>query len=373
MRALEERSAGERRATTPRHDLRTSRPRSQRAPEEAGPAAEGPACRSCGAPVDPRQLVCLECGARVALKEQRSWATEPGADRRAPRRRDRDRRRAVRLRDLGADERRRAAARPPQPRRRRRPAGGARPAPRARPSSRARDRSRALDAGPPPPRSPRANPNAIPGWPAGITAHTVVLVTTSDEPAARNVAREARRAGLEAGLIRSDPYDLGTGLWIVFTGRFDTREGAVRQAAGLQQQYPGAYPQLDSEGPVAPEHPGRVRRADAAARPGAAARLPRARSSSRRPSRRERAGRSRPPARRPPARRAPRRAHASGSPARRRSSCRAPGRRAGRPGARRSRPRSGSGQGGTGGRPARPRARPATGRRPHRSRPAPAG
>ncbi len=87
-------------------------------------------------------------------------------------------------------------------------------------------------------------PGAIPGWPTGLRAHTVVLVTTSDGPAARSLARDARRTGLEAGLIRSDAYGLGTGLWIVFTGRFDTREGAVRQAAGLQQQYPGAYPQL---------------------------------------------------------------------------------------------------------------------------------
>ena len=95
-----------------------------------------------------------------------------------------------------------------------------------------------------PAEEPAVNPNAIPGWPAGVSAHTVVLVTSSDGPAAHNVAREARRSGLEAGLIRSDPYNLGSGLWIVFTGRFDTREGAVRQAAGLQDRYPGAYPQL---------------------------------------------------------------------------------------------------------------------------------
>ena len=44
---------------------------------EAAAPADGPACRSCGEPVDPQQLVCLNCGARVALKEHRSWATEP--------------------------------------------------------------------------------------------------------------------------------------------------------------------------------------------------------------------------------------------------------------------------------------------------------
>ena len=34
-------------------------------------------CPSCGEPVDRRQLVCLNCGARVALREPTSWAREP--------------------------------------------------------------------------------------------------------------------------------------------------------------------------------------------------------------------------------------------------------------------------------------------------------
>jgi hypothetical protein len=84
----------------------------------------------------------------------------------------------------------------------------------------------------------------VPGWPRGLTAHTVVLVTSSDRAAALNVAREARSTGLEAGLMRSDPYDLGTGLWIVYSGRFTTPEGAQRQASQLAGRYPGAYPQL---------------------------------------------------------------------------------------------------------------------------------
>jgi len=86
--------------------------------------------------------------------------------------------------------------------------------------------------------------DTVPGWPEGVTAHTVVLVTSSDRAAALNVAKEARGTGLEAGLLRSDPYDLGSGLWIVFSGRFTTPEGAQRQAAQLADRYPGAYPQL---------------------------------------------------------------------------------------------------------------------------------
>jgi hypothetical protein len=89
-----------------------------------------------------------------------------------------------------------------------------------------------------------ARRRVVPGWPKGLSAFTVILVTSGDRRAALNVAKEARSKGLEAGLIRSDPYDLGTGLWIVYSGRFTTVEGAERQASQLAERYPGAYPQL---------------------------------------------------------------------------------------------------------------------------------
>jgi hypothetical protein len=81
-------------------------------------------------------------------------------------------------------------------------------------------------------------------WPHGVTAYTVVLVTSSDRGAARQVAREAAQSGLEAGLLRSDDYDLGTGLWVVFAGRFDIQASAERQAGNLAARYPGAYATL---------------------------------------------------------------------------------------------------------------------------------
>jgi cell division septation protein DedD len=195
----------------------------------------GSTCRSCGAPVDRRQLVCLECGARVALKKERSWATEPRAPVAAL---------LVVLIVIGAGLFGFAISELTSD-----DGSGevAQEAPAAEAPAVVAGREQGTERSPqpaPPEDEPQSNPNAVPGWPAGVRAHTVVLVTTSDRPAARNVAREARRAGLEAGLLSSDRYDLGTGLWIVFTGRFDTREGAVRQAADLQDRYPGAYPQL---------------------------------------------------------------------------------------------------------------------------------
>jgi hypothetical protein len=90
----------------------------------------------------------------------------------------------------------------------------------------------------------RATRSLLLKWPPDLTGHTVVLLNTSDRAAARRVARGAARSGIEAGLLRSDDYDLGAGLWIVFAGRFDTRRGAVRQSENLGGRYPGAYVQL---------------------------------------------------------------------------------------------------------------------------------
>jgi SPOR domain len=90
----------------------------------------------------------------------------------------------------------------------------------------------------------RATRSLLLNWPPDLTGHTVVLLNTSNRAAARRVARDAARSGIEAGLLRSEDYDLGTGLWIVFAGRFDTRRGAERQSENLASRYPGAYVQL---------------------------------------------------------------------------------------------------------------------------------
>jgi predicted nucleic acid-binding Zn ribbon protein len=209
---------------------------------QADPPAARTTCPTCGEPVDPHQLVCLNCGGRVALRERRSRTADPlvpvavalialvaiGAGLFG-----------FAISELTSDEGDAAGqAAGPAPRETAEGpsvVSGSEQEPRTSPET-------ATSEEPAPPR--KANPSAVPGWPRGLRAYTVVLVSSSDGPAARRVARQARGSGLEAGLIRSEPYDLGSGLWIVFTGRFDTREGAVRQAAGLQDRYPGAYPQL---------------------------------------------------------------------------------------------------------------------------------
>jgi hypothetical protein len=189
------------------------------------------ACPSCSEPAETGQLVCLSCGARIALGR-----SEPLGERRS-------------LQNAGAialllsvvvlgagafgfalseltgdpDGDVEAAGRTQQP------------APSTSSGSPQTDTEDQLGASQAPRRSPLLE------WPAGVKGFTVVLMTAGDRPAARRVALEAAQAGLEAGLLRSDDYDLGTGMWIVFAGRFDTQASAERQAANLGERYPGAY------------------------------------------------------------------------------------------------------------------------------------
>jgi hypothetical protein len=198
-------------------------------------------CPHCGEPVDPRQLVCLNCGGRIALRERAILGREPlpatavvfilvaamsglllGLG----------------LSSLGGDDdggggsAQQASATAPQA-----TAEGTG-------TSAGQPEAPTVVGGGEQEKQTPARQRGVPGWPKGLTAHTVVLVTSSDRAAALNVAKEARASGLEAGLIRSDPYDLGTGLWIVYSGQFTTPEGAQRQASQLAGRYPGAYPQL---------------------------------------------------------------------------------------------------------------------------------
>jgi predicted nucleic acid-binding Zn ribbon protein len=209
--------------------------------DDGGPAS----CERCGAPAAPGQLVCTSCGARLALgrRRTRNVAAIAAAA-------------VVAVLGVGAagfarseitsDEGATVVAEPEQapP-----PAasagepqeatqgGGAEAGEQGGGSAAGQETAPAEE----PPSEPRS---LLLDWPADLTAHTVVLVSSSDRPAALRVARAAAKSGIEAGMLRSDDYNLGTGLWIVFAGRFNTPEGAARQASDLAERYPGAYPQL---------------------------------------------------------------------------------------------------------------------------------
>ena len=202
-------------------------------------------CPHCGEPVEPHQLVCLNCGGRVALRERVPLAREPMTALAAVlvavivigavlfgfaiselTSGDGD--------DGGGGTRASATA----------PAADTETTQPDAPAAEEPEAPAVVDGETQAPEAAPPRKRGVPGWPKGLTAHTVVLVTSSDRSAALNVAKEARSNGLEAGMFPSDPYDLGTGLWIVYSGRFSTREGAQAQASQLAGRYPGAYPQL---------------------------------------------------------------------------------------------------------------------------------
>jgi hypothetical protein len=185
-------------------------------------------CPRCGEPAEPGQLVCLECGNRIALKEE-------GGERRSL-----ERLPAVALLltvvVIGAGAFGFALSELTD-----NSDGNASAADTAKtPSATTGTPQTETETGAAQP----ASQSLLMKWPAGLTAYTVVIVTSGDRPAAKRVADEAAKSGLEAGLLKSDDYDLGTNLWIVFAGRFDTQASAERQAGNLGDRYPGAYATL---------------------------------------------------------------------------------------------------------------------------------
>jgi len=191
------------------------------------PPAEALPCPHCFAATEPGQLVCLECGETLGL----------GAPR-VPKRRTPLIALAAVVALLGAAGAGFAVSELTSD-----DDGGVAPAASARPAadaSGARQKASASGvAG-----SSESGPVALAAWPEDLSAYTVVLVTSSDEAGARKVAWGAARAGLEAGLLRSDDYlELGEGFWLVFAGRFKTVAAAERRAVKLGARYEGAYPQ----------------------------------------------------------------------------------------------------------------------------------
>ena len=139
-------------------------------------------CPRCGEPAEPGQLVCLECGGRIALKQEDEDQGRRGSLDRLP---------AVALLlcvvVIGAaafgfalseltdgDGDSSAADRSSEP----------------KPSAETGGPQTETDTGEAqqPARSPLLN------WPKDLTAYTVVIVSSSDRPAAKRVAEEEQRA-----------------------------------------------------------------------------------------------------------------------------------------------------------------------------------
>lgn len=232
--------------------------------EQPAPAAEAPTrltCPNCGAPADEGQLMCLECGSRLALGYQRppSWRLPAavigvvlliagiGV--------------AIALASVTGDASKTTAAAPTTPA----PAQSApsdtpptastpAPAPAASTTTPAPSSDAGATGGTATP-APAPADAAPSGWPPGKSAFTVILASMTTEAEAKDKLAAAEAAGITgAAILRSDDFPtLNPGYWVVFDGQYDSVEQAQSQAASDRGkgEFSDAYPRFVSKDPNA--------------------------------------------------------------------------------------------------------------------------
>ena len=222
------------------------------------------ACPTCGAPAEAGQLICLECGSRIALAYRRppSWrvplaivsvvvlAAAGGI--------------YLGLQGLQDDADREVAA---QPAPSEAPGGGAEEeqggeeqggeeqggargsedrGEEDRANERPREERPEREEPAEEPEAP-AGPGGVRSWAEGEDAYTVVILASEDQRSARAFAQSAVKAGTPAGVLRADDYpslSASTGFFIVFVGTHPNQVSADRAAARLGRSFAGAYPQF---------------------------------------------------------------------------------------------------------------------------------
>jgi septal ring-binding cell division protein DamX len=222
----------------------------QEAPTGSPPETES-ACPTCGASAERGQLVCLECGSRIALTYRRppSWrlpvailsAVLAAAI-------------VASVIGLGAitnDAEQEVASKP----------AGKTGSPKGKKSEPGKGEKRASAKGEtkgtkgkakkskarkrPKASKPAIGAGGVQRWPRGRAAFTVVILSAEDPVSARKFARSAAKRGTDVGVLRTDSYrSLPKGFWVVFSGVYRTRRQADRAAGRLGRRYSGAFPQL---------------------------------------------------------------------------------------------------------------------------------
>jgi hypothetical protein len=216
-------------------------------------------CPNCGAPADPGQLMCLECGQRLALDYQRppSWRLPAavvglvlllagvGV--------------AVALAAVTSDAGKTTAAAPTQTAAAPASAPGDSPPTTSTPAP-APTASTPTPAPAPTTSGTTTTPAPAPapttsGWPPGKSAFTVVLASLPTKAAADDKLNVAKAAGIAtAAILHSDDFPtLNKGYWVVFDGQYDTIDQAQTQA-GTDRGKAGfgdAYPRFVSKDPNA--------------------------------------------------------------------------------------------------------------------------
>ena len=217
-------------------------------------------CPNCGAPADAGQLMCLECGSRLALDYQRppSWRLPAaivgvvlllagiGV--------------AIALAAVTSDAGKTAAVAPTQPAAAApqsapadTPATGATPTPTPAPTTSTATPA-PTDTGTTATPTPAPAPSAA-GWPPGKNGFTVILASMPSQAEAQKKLDAAKAAGITtAAILHSDDFPtLNPGYWVVFDGQYDSIDAAKTQAAADQGkgEFGDAYPRFVSKDPNA--------------------------------------------------------------------------------------------------------------------------
>ena len=223
----------------------------------------GAACPSCGASLAPDQQFCVECGARVgtSLRRHPSWRLPAaivavvvllaGAAV------------AYTVGEVASDSQADSAAPAPT----QTAAQQAAPVQPAQPPTTA-DPAAPAEAGTPtvpgttdtgaqaegqgtqtPDSAGDDSSGEIEEWPTGESAYTVILFSTDTRGDAERKARQAIEQGVPAGVLHSDDYSsLRAGYWVVFAGRFDTRDEAEEEAESYASLgFADGYPRFVEE------------------------------------------------------------------------------------------------------------------------------
>jgi septal ring-binding cell division protein DamX len=211
----------------------------QEAPEQAERKLDTN-CPTCGAPAERGQLVCLECGSRIALAYKRppSWKLPiaiivvvgalaiTGA--------------VLAYEAVDDDAKDEVAATPLKPKQTSDPrpqTSGEKAKAKAKPTPKPRPAATAGGLTP---------KGKLYTWPRDLKAFTVILLSSEDRASATAVANSVADANdAKTGVIRSNDFvTLPKGFFVVFGGSYKTRARADRAAARLGAKYQGAFAQL---------------------------------------------------------------------------------------------------------------------------------
>jgi hypothetical protein len=100
----------------------------------------------------------------------------------------------------------------------------------------------AATATPAPGATPAPATGAVPTWPAGKTAYTVIYWSAATRPEAEAKAKAFQAGGATVGILHSNDFSsLRAGYWVVFSGQYDTQQAAQAAATAAQAKAPGAY------------------------------------------------------------------------------------------------------------------------------------